>query len=496
MFTAIGIGFIALRFWRLTDSCLWFDEIFSVHAATLGWTSLFELVARDLIHPPFFYVLLKIWIAFGSENLIWLRSFPVLFSALSIVPFYFLCRQLKLEHSTTILALAFLAVNGSLIKYAQEVRMYSLLVCLSLFSMWLFLRFFQLGKSFWLLTLVNVLLVYTQYFGWTIVASEVLAILILQRIKIGKIFLMFGVTALGFLPWFFAVFRYADLSNDAPQNLGWASAPNFSILVQFTLDLFEPFHYQQSNADAASIYLISIPLLLIGLTAFAGYFMNWKTVPAAEKKAVHLLLIFLFFPIVVAFAASWILPFSIWGTRHLTMVFAPLAILAALAVNKITIPPLKLIVIYTIFVFFGIAFFARFQQPTPEYIWCAWEKLARELPENEPAKIYVYEDLVAYHLWFALRGAERLIQIIKINGIPELIEDKAYFLPRGFDAVQATDENGIVGDGFQIAFRDTNFDSAKPPLKNLIEKGYRIGQPKVFQAQGQKAFLVPVEKIR
>jgi len=89
---SIFVFYILLRLWNLTDSCLWFDEIFSVHVAELDWQNLVWLVAQDLIHPPLFYSLLKIWISIGGENLFWLRSFPVFFSVLAFVPFLLLCR--------------------------------------------------------------------------------------------------------------------------------------------------------------------------------------------------------------------------------------------------------------------------------------------------------------------------------------------------------------------------------------------------------------------
>src|ERR1044072_8531373 len=112
---AICLVYIALRFWNLTASCLWFDEIFSIHAAAHEWENLFGFVAQDLIHPPLFYVLLKIWISVGGESLFWLRFFPVFFSIAALVPFYFLCRALKLDYSTIALAFTFLAANGALI---------------------------------------------------------------------------------------------------------------------------------------------------------------------------------------------------------------------------------------------------------------------------------------------------------------------------------------------------------------------------------------------
>ncbi|MGH9949385.1 MAG: hypothetical protein ACRD6X_19605, partial [Pyrinomonadaceae bacterium] len=81
-----------MRVWRLTDACLWFDEIFSVHAAEHDWNSITWFVAQDLIHPPLFYYILKIWIALGGEGLLWLRLFPVFIATAALIPFLYLCR--------------------------------------------------------------------------------------------------------------------------------------------------------------------------------------------------------------------------------------------------------------------------------------------------------------------------------------------------------------------------------------------------------------------
>lgn len=488
----ICLAYILLRWWHLTDSCLWFDEIFSVHAAEHDWANLFWFVAQDLIHPPFFYVLLKLWIAIGGESLFWLRFFPVFFSIIALIPFYLLCRQLKLKNPTIALALTFLAASGSLIKYAQEVRMYSLLLCLSLFSMWLVARFLNVGKGIWVLTILNILLVYTQYFGWFVVLAEVFAVLVLQRLKIRQILIMFGLTAISFAPWLIVVFQAANINENISQNLGWANKPNGSTLFQFLFDLFEPFYYQQSNIDAASIYVLTIPLLLIVATALVFYFVNWKAETDKEKNTFYFLLIFIATPVLLAFVASWLLPFSIWGTRHLIIVFAPLAILSAKILTKIQVSKLQTFLLALTFLLFGIAFWLQVQRGTTVFIWCAWANLAADLLKTEAAKIYVFEDDVAYQMWFALRDSDKNFQIIKVNDIPGLAEDKAYFLPRGFDAVKIA--NDFEGEQFYIAFRDKNFDFLKLPLQILVEKGYRIGEPKVFEAQGLKAFLVEIKK--
>jgi uncharacterized membrane protein len=485
--------YILLRLWRLTDSCLWFDEIFSVHAAGLPFADLFWFVAQDLIHPPLFYLVLKCWIFAGGESLFWLRLFPFFFSFVALVPFILLGRELKLNHSAITLSLLFLAVNGALIKYAQEVRMYSIFLCLSLFSLWLFVRYFNLGKNIWILTLVNILLIYTHYFGWLLIFSEILAIVFFQRIKIRQPLIMLGILLLSFSPWIFTVWKATQTGANFAQNIGWIPRPNVETISAFGFDLIEPFYFQQSSVDPTSIFPVTVPILIIWLTALGFYLSEWKKLDENEKQNFRLLLIFIACPVLMALAASWLLPYSIWGTRHLLIVFAPTAILAAIVLTKINISVLKISLLTLLICCFFAAFLIQVGRPQPVYIWCAWENLAQSLDRTQKTKIYVFEDLVAYSFWFALRDSLANVEIIKVNS-KEIPEDKAYFLPRGFDGVKATEENSIEGERFYVAFRDEELKENHPPLKSLIEKGYRVGSPKVFQATGIKGFLVEIYK--
>jgi uncharacterized membrane protein len=488
----ICLVYILLRFWHLTDSCLWFDEVFSVHAAEHDWENIFSFVAQDLIHPPLFYILLKLWISVGGESLFWLRFFPALFAAVAVVPFYLLCRALKLNYPTIALAFAFFAANGALIKYAQEVRMYSLLLCLSLFSLWLFVRFLNLGKNFWILTVINVLLVYTHYFGWLVILSEVAAILILQRIKIRQILFMFGINLVAFVPWIFAILEASRTNSDLSQNIGWIKKPNLFAVIDFIFDSIEPLYFQQSSIDATSHFYITLPFLLVLVFAAIFYIFDWRNRSDIEKRDFLLLTIFIKLPVLLAFAASWLLPYSIWGTRHLIIIFAPLSILAAIFINKLNPARLKMVFVSLTVLIFAAAFAVEITTSRTKQIVCGWENLARNIDADKAQRIYTFEDLSAYLTWFALRDNDRT-QVVKLN-VNGLVEDKAYFLPRGFDKITTADENGVTGDKFWILFRDKDFRLNEPPLRNLILKGYKIGEPEIYEAQGVKAFLVLVEK--
>ncbi|MEP6851016.1 MAG: glycosyltransferase family 39 protein [Acidobacteriota bacterium] len=486
-------AFIGFRLWTLTDSCLWFDEIFSVHVAEHSWSELLPFVGQDLIHPPLFYALLKIWIAVGGEGLFWLRLFPVLFAAIALIPFLLICKEIRVARSATVLALTFLAVNGSAIKYSREVRMYSLLFCLSLFSVWLFFRFFDRGVDLLALTAVNIFLVYCHYFGWLVVVTEILAVVVFQLTKVKRIVCMSVAVALAFLPWMWVVWRENLSAADVKQNLGWITKPGVSDLVNFALGLIEPFYFQQSSIDPESHLYITVPVVLIIGVSILIYFKDRTAF--ADNDRLKILAMLAVVPLVIAFILSWLFPVSIWGSRHLTIVLGPIVIVSAIVVTRLRPFALRYGAFGVLSLLFVFSFAERLRADRPVYVWCAWERLepiiGGTLNNQTSQKLYVFEDLVAYHFWFTGRYRSDL-EIVKVDGVPEMTEDKAYFLPRGFDGVGRTTE--MSGNHFWIAFRDMKWDERHPPLNVLLNKGYKIGPPQTIEADGMKAFLVEIEK--
>lgn len=485
IFFGLSAAFIVIRFWGLTGSCLWFDEIFGVHAATQPFGSLLSFVARDLIHPPLFYILLKLWIMIGGESLLWLRLLPVVFSIVALVPFFLLCRELKLKWQAIAAALFLIAVNGSLIKYSQEVRMYSLLLCISLFSIWLFARFLNRGKNIWLLTAVNVLLVYTHYAGWFVVAAEVTAVLLMQRIKIVQIAKMAGIVLVSFLPWVYAICNSGSIKA-IEQNIGWVERPGLRVLGRFVLALVEPFYQAASSVDVYSVYKVSVPVAVLVVGAMAVYLLS-REENREEQMNIKLLAVLIIVPAVLSFLISWLSPFSIWGTRHLIIVFVPFLILCATAVTELS--GLVRTTVLTLLVLFAVYGFAiQVGRERPEHIWCAWEGMAKELGAGD---VYVFEDLVAYHVWFATRGTE--INVTKINGTG-VKEDPAYFLPRGFDGVRTATVEEVEEPEIWVLFRAEKWDIVEPPLSGFLSRGYTIEERKMREADGMKAFLVKLKK--
>ena len=492
-FGLLVVAYVAIRFWGLTSSCLWFDEIFSIHAAEHSWNTLFSFVALDLIHPPLFYVLLKLWIGVGGENLAWLRMFPALFSIVSLVPLILFLREVKQNTQVQLICLFLLTVNGSLLKYSQEVRMYSLLMCIALFSMWLFARYFVKGKSFIPLLIVNILLVYTHYFGWFVVVSEIVAILVFQRIKWRRILTMFAIIFAGFVPWIFAVWQAAHSGSELSQNIGWVTRPGPREVFTFVINLIEPFYYQASSIDPISFYRVSIPILLIGAVSVVLYILNWKHQSDDEKQCVYLLINYVMLPVVAAFAASWLLPYSIWGSRHLIIVFAPVSIILAIALSNIRIHAVRVAALTITILFSGYGFVSFSANAAPDYSWCAWEPLVEQASIDD-VNIYAFEDLVAYHIWFAERNRQKNAKVFRVRDIEGIAEDKAYFLPRGFEEIVSIDFDDIHEPKFWIAYRFKSIDEREPPLRNFIVKGYHIVDQRFIAARNENAIFLLLEK--
>ncbi|HVF55761.1 MAG TPA: glycosyltransferase family 39 protein [Pyrinomonadaceae bacterium] len=497
--------YVAARLWRLTASCLWFDEIFSVHAARHEWGRMLGFVAADLIHPPLFYALLKLWMGAGGDSLLWLRLFPVVISVAAVVPFLLLARELKLRASETNLALLLAATNGYLIKYAQEVRMYSLLLFLALCSLWLFVRLFKRAgasrANSAALFAVNLLLVFTHYYGWLVVSAEALFLLFKARRKLKGFLLAVAALLLCFVPWIYAVLKAKDEGAGLAQNIGWAARPSAADVVQFLTLLHQPFYFRQSLNDPPYVRLSApLALLVFGLPValLAWNFLRRGARDAGTERANDARWLFAFFVFTVAFvfAASHLLPHSIWGTRHLIIVAAPYIIFASVALNRLRAAWLKTTLLIVLGCWLLLAATVSVVRREPVYIWCAWENLAAQMTADEAAAhqtptVYAFEDLVAYHLWFASQTkAEPRFNVVVVKNIPGLKEDPAYFLPRRFDGVQSGDIGALEGEQFWVAFRDASWDETRPPLNILKAKGYRAEKVFDASAQGQHAFLV------
>ncbi len=441
--------YVLLRSWRLTSYGLWEDEAFSVRAVHLTWSHLLSSIATDAVHPPFFYLLLKLWAATGGATLLWLKLLPLVLSVGALLPFWLLCRDLNLSLAETTLALWLLTVNGYLIHYSQELRMYSLLVCISLWSLWLFVRLLNVERaSFRVLMplfMVNVLLVYTHYFGWLFVGTEWLCLLLWRpRLLVAFSVSLMAVACL-FAPWAYAVVSAYSLPGHVlPPSLQWISKPGWAELLWVLATLNGTLPWRHTTA--LGIILFGVPIVL-------AFYRSLQRQQSPCEQPVKILSVFPFPPIVVAFVASQLMTHSMWGERYLIIVAIPYLLLVSVSLSRVRRASVRLALIVVVVTWTGLAGAAGLHLSHGRTPWksAVQHLIQQEAPSSGRVMLYTFEIWAAGPLEFLLKDLENR-QFEVVISRPDVMD----------------------GDLFWVAFRDPALRVQDDPRAGLKQRGCRI----------------------
>jgi mannosyltransferase len=113
---------------------LWYDEAFSGLVVSQGWHEMLNTIRHD-VHPPFYYMLLKVWVTFSGNSVTTIRFFSIFFGVLTVPLAYSFTRR-AFERPTWMPVVAgfVFAINPFFVDYSVEARMYSLLVFLMLLA--------------------------------------------------------------------------------------------------------------------------------------------------------------------------------------------------------------------------------------------------------------------------------------------------------------------------------------------------------------------------
>lgn len=249
---------LALRLALLGEQSLWYDEGVTWLLSQKPPGELIQWTAAD-IQPPLYYLL--IWetdALFGPSE--WALRFPsVIFGVLTVPLIYILARYLfsaspQRPASAPHLAAALLAVSPVMVYYAQEARMYTLLVFEATLASYLLLRILHplpsLAASYnssfiphpssFLYVLTAAAALYTHYFAaFLLIAHGLYSLFSLWRRGFPKalgwqLLQVFGFIALLFAPWFWILLaRLGDDPSYWPGALKLHEALR-KVLISFT----------------------------------------------------------------------------------------------------------------------------------------------------------------------------------------------------------------------------------------------------------------------
>ncbi|MCX6797516.1 MAG: glycosyltransferase family 39 protein, partial [Candidatus Doudnabacteria bacterium] len=125
LITLILIIGTALRFWHNTDISLWHDEAFSALLIKYPWHEMFYRIGLD-VHPPMYYIFLRLWHYIFGDSLLSLRGFTVFFSVGTIWAVWMFVKEAFKDGKYAIWAALLVAFNPFQIQYATEARMYTM----------------------------------------------------------------------------------------------------------------------------------------------------------------------------------------------------------------------------------------------------------------------------------------------------------------------------------------------------------------------------------
>jgi hypothetical protein len=515
--------YVAARAWNLTTTPLNFDETFSVHAVRHDWSGLIHFLERDMVHPPLFYVLLKVWVEVGGESLLWLRLFGLLMATISIFPLIGLCRQLNLSAVEQNLAVGLIAVNGFLIYYSQFLRMYGLLLFLSLCSLWLFVRLIKSRVASWALLwslfFVNLMLVFTHYFGWFLLGSE---FIYLSGYEVGRRFVS-GVSSsnvlsrfaparenhdskgtwttqrfwfflaslvailLCFSPWIYIVARvYSD--RGLHDNLSWMESPQIRSVADFFAELNgDPLNFGRSGRLGLLLY--GGPIILWGCQIFLVSRGRLKQ----ETSTFSLLFVFGFLPVFLVFASRF------WLPRALILVSVPYLILVVVALNRlrprwVSIAALSLVLAWGIIAGFQTltSGFSCDVCPRPLHEDIRMDSWARQIAQSESAatndvKVYAFDSQTAYITWFHLSGNVKSVEVVVVGTI-----GPNWLAREMFKSVAVNDLTALEGDQFWVAVDDNLWRQQRTPKELFKDAGYHVGTGFEGGPEGKKTRIFPV----
>ncbi len=308
LFATLAAGTV-LRLVSLDVQPLWWDEGYSVYFSTEPLSRLIELTSFD-IHPPLYYVLLKAWFAVVGISPVRARLLSVLLGLLALRAMWGLAHRLA-PRPVAVLATALLAISPFHIYYSQEVRMYALLLLLTLGSVVAFLQAVTTGTRRWKLMLFVLLVavLLTQYYGafvvlalgvawWWLRRESPSALPRLPRSRQAARWL--AVVAALYLPWVVyagpRLYTYVvgKVAVEADQPLTpWTFAVRHAVV-------FSVGHLMPSQAPLAPWAALFVGLALLG--AWHGWRRaRWQT---------SLLLAWLLVPFVGTFLVNLVAPFT------------------------------------------------------------------------------------------------------------------------------------------------------------------------------------------
>lgn len=308
------LGTLLISRFLLIQNSIRLDEAQSLWQTSHSVSGTLKVIAQD-VHVPLYHLLLHFWQLGFGQSIEAARTLSLLFFLATIPVVYLLARRILSVNWSLFVVLLF-SFSPFMNWYANEARMYTLLVFVASLSQFFFIRLIETrGKRGWLGYALTALIgIYTHYFFFFNLATQGLYFLFTRKEFVRGTLLKFlalaGGLLIAFLPWFLYFMSQGSASNTSPNLQKPSSVDFFNVYTQFSFG----FQTDEANTIFASLW----PLLVIAALLFV------KSGQGISRKVAYMLVAALA-PILLAFVISHTLtPFFV--SRYMVASVAPLLI--------------------------------------------------------------------------------------------------------------------------------------------------------------------------
>ena len=315
------LGLLAVSLYLRTNSLgesLWMDEGLSIGIAS---QPLFDIpsVMRVDGSPPFYYMLLSVWMDVFGNGPGETQALSVVIS-LAAIPAGMWAGWSLFGQRAGLICAALCAVNPFLTGYAQETRMYALMLVLSLVATAAFLHVFAFGRRRYLplFMVLLALMLYTHNWGLFLAVGLACALVPCWYVSENRssfykdALIGFGGAGILYLPWVPTLLHQVQHTG-AP----WLNSPNFGAPIQISKNLL--------GGGTPTVALV-----LAGGTGLVAIVQ--RRLEDKERTALISATVIVLGTLVIAWLVSQVSP--AWTTRYLGVLLGPMLLIAALGLAR------------------------------------------------------------------------------------------------------------------------------------------------------------------
>lgn len=177
----IGLGSF-LRLWNLGLESLRLDETQSIWQASHSLQFIKDYMIKN-VHMPLHNSLLHFWLQKMGSSETSVRLMAAIPGILSLPAFYFLAKEIFGRRDKALLSLLLASISPLWIWYSREIRMYTLLLLITVLSYLFYVRFLKYYKKLDLVAyiIVNIVGVYTHYFFSLVLLVQAIYFLVVWK---------------------------------------------------------------------------------------------------------------------------------------------------------------------------------------------------------------------------------------------------------------------------------------------------------------------------